>query len=275
MLEQFKILNQAVAKRKEKEVQGMYEIIFSPTGGTKKAAGILCKELDGQVEQIDLTDRKMDKAVMEFSSTDICLIAVPSYGGRVPGIASERIKRFQGNKAKAILVAVIGNRAYDDTLLELKDLAVEAGFVPVAAVVANAEHSIMRQFGAGRPDREDETELRGYAKQVAKLLQKETMGELTVPGNRPYRVYNGVPMKPKASKECTKCGICALGCPVGAIPVSDPARTEKDKCISCMRCIAVCPVQARSLSGTMSLMGGMALKKACAGRKRNELYLCQ
>ena len=57
-----------------------------------------------------------------FSENDICLIGVPSYGGRVPRTAVERINGFKGNGASAILVVSYGNRDYDDTLIELFDV---------------------------------------------------------------------------------------------------------------------------------------------------------
>lgn len=151
----------------------MFEIVFSPTGGTQKAAELLCEGIGGSREVIDLTDRAWDHESREFSPEDICLFAVPSYGGRVPAIAVERIRHLKGNGAKAVLVVVIGNRAYDDTLLELKDVTEEMGFLPAAAVAANAEHSIMRQFGSGRPDQEDRIELKKFAEKIAEHLHRE------------------------------------------------------------------------------------------------------
>ena len=44
------------------------------------------------------------------------------------------------------LIVVYGNRAYDDTFVELQDVLTGAGFVCIAAVAATAEHSIMRQL---------------------------------------------------------------------------------------------------------------------------------
>lgn len=253
----------------------MFEIVFSPTGGTQKVADRLCKELGGSREIIDLTDRKPKRPSREFSSQDLCLLAVPSYGGRVPAIAAERIRHLKGNQAKAILAVIIGNRAYDDTLLELKDIAEEAGFLPVAAIAANAEHSIMRQFGSGRPDREDEREFKAFADKIKKFLQDERFGKLQVPGNRPFTKYNGLPLNPKASKKCSKCGKCVSACPVGAIPKERPNKTDASKCITCMRCVSICPEKARALNKLMLGAAGIAMKKACSKRKKNELYLAE
>ena len=118
-----------------------YEFVFSPTGGTKKAAGILAGELakgltDGSpvhsLSIIDLTDGRADFAGIRLAPNDTVLIAVPSYGGRVPLPAGERLAQIKGNGAKAVLVCVYGNRAYEDTLAELQDIAEAAGFAPAA-----------------------------------------------------------------------------------------------------------------------------------------------
>ncbi len=59
---------------------------------------------------------------------------------------------------QAHLIVFYGNRAYDDTFVELQDVLTGAGFVCIAAVAATAEHSIMRQFATGRSDAQDEKE---------------------------------------------------------------------------------------------------------------------
>lgn len=252
----------------------LYEIYFSPTGGTKKTADIICGAWADERKEVDLTERDLKMDEMSFDSKDICIIAVPSFGGRVPGIALSSLKKASGGSARAILVVVYGNRDYDDTLLELKDTVQNAGFRCAAAIAAVAEHSIMRQFAAGRPDEDDRAELEGFAEQIQRsLLGSDSGKKLAVPGNFPYREYGGVPMKPAASKECTKCGTCAVKCPVNAIPREDPSRTDTDICISCMRCIAVCPRKARRNNKMMLTAAAMKLKKDCEKRKKNQLFL--
>lgn len=115
-----------------------YQITFSPTGGTKRVADILTGRLADATETIDLCDRAVDFSGIAFSPEDVCVVAVPSYGGRVPGIAVQRLSQLKGNGAKAVLAAVYGNREFEDTLVELTDALDAAGFICVAAVSAVA-----------------------------------------------------------------------------------------------------------------------------------------
>ena len=75
---------------------------------------------------------------------------MPSYGGLAPEVAIERFKKISGNGAKCTIVCVYGNRAYEDTLVQMEDVAKECGFDVIAAVAAVAEHSIMHQYAADR-----------------------------------------------------------------------------------------------------------------------------
>lgn len=252
----------------------LFEMVFSPTGGTRKVCKVLAKEFQGEKIKIDLMQGKSSRNKEEITEEDICLIAVPSFGGRVPAPAVKNLKKLNGNHSKAVLVAVFGNRAYDDTLLELQDIAEESGFVCIAAIAAIAEHSIMHQFGSGRPDKQDKEELKKYAVHIFHLLSKgQTFRTLTVPGKRPYREYKGLPLHPKAGKSCNKCGKCAGVCPVGAIKKDNPKGTDNEKCITCMGCIAACPKNARKLNPILLEAATSKMKKICSTRKENEFIM--
>ena len=234
---------------------------------------LLTNALEGETVSVDLTDSKADFSSVILTSEDIAVIAVPSYGGRVPEPAAKRIAEMKGNGAKAILVCVYGNRTYEDTLVELQDVAKQAGFSVISAVAAVAEHSIAHQYAAGRPDAQDNKQLQEFAKKIQEKLSSGDTSELYMPGNRPYKKSGGGGMIPKATKDCTGCGLCAEKCPVQAIDRNDPKTVDVKKCISCMRCASICPQSARKVSSVMLFAVSLVLKKACSERKDCELYL--
>lgn len=253
----------------------LYEIYFSPTGGTKMVADILCSQWECEKVEVDLSDKNVDFAKVAIGKRDICIVAAPVYGGRVPLMASANLGKIKGNGAKAVAVAVYGNRAYEDALLEMKDDLCEVGFNCIAGIAAIAEHSIARQFAAGRPDEEDEKQLKLFAEVIQSSCEEHAEGaegNLHIPGNYPYKEYKVLPTIPEVNEKCISCGLCAKVCPAGAIPLDNPMTTDKKRCISCMRCISVCPEDARELSPAVLAKLNEKLEKVCAGRKENELF---
>lgn len=250
----------------------VYKMVFSPTGGTMKAADMVAQTLADEVTLVDLCDSKKDFRSLVLNEDDVAVIAVPSYGGRVPTTAVARLSKCRGNGARAVLMAVYGNRAYEDTLLELQDTVKEAGFKVVDEIAAVAEHSIAHQFATGRPDAQDQQLLETFAQSTKEKLASGELSAPHLPGNRPYKT-SSVSMVPKATKACTNCGLCAQKCPVQAIDRMHPQNVDKKACISCMRCVTICPQHARTIHPIMQFAAGLALKKACSQRKEAELFI--
>ena len=97
----------------------------------------------------------------------------------MPETAIRNLTKVRADHGAAVLVISYGNRAYDDTLLELRKAMEDCGFCVVAVVAAVAEHSIMHQYAAGRPDEQDITELHDFS---GKILEKLNSHDKRIPG---------------------------------------------------------------------------------------------
>ena len=248
-------------------------LYFSPTGGTKKTAERLASALGWDAQFHDLTVRAAD---LSFGPDTLAVIAAPVFGGRVPWPFAQRLSHIEARGTPAVILAVYGNRAYEDALLELRGLAEARGFKVMAAGAFIARHSIVPEIAEGRPDGDDLYRLDEFAQRIRQRLDyvsPESLPTAIVPGNRDFRKYDGVPMHPSAGRGCVKCGRCAAECPVGAIPADDPSKTDERRCITCMRCVAVCPQFARSLPKLKLAAARLGLKKSCAERKGPETFM--
>lgn len=262
-------------KNYRRNIMKFVQIVFSPTGGTKKVVEIITEEWKEPTAFVDLSDAGMEPSKIVINQEDIALVAVPSYGGRIPELVAERLMKIHGNQARCIIVCVYGNRAYEDTLVELQDIVEKCEFRIVAGISAVAEHSIMHQYATGRPDDEDAKELRGFARKIRDRLANEKTPQTVpeIPGNRPYKKSGGAGLVPKATKDCIRCGLCAKNCPAQAISRENLKTADSGKCISCMRCVVNCPKSARKVNGAMVSVVALAIKKACSERKGNELFI--
>ena len=107
-------------------------IYYSPTGTSRKIAHAIGDGL--KVNNLKESDITFGNNLIEsFPKDSLTVIVSPVYGGRIPSIFFERLGTPNGNGAMCAVVAVYGNRHYDDALLELKDEMTKRGFRAVAA----------------------------------------------------------------------------------------------------------------------------------------------
>ena len=111
---------------KSRKVTAAY---FSPTEGTKKAAEMLMSCLTQNPVYLDLTRRKFRKQKHMFGEQELLVAAAPVYGGQLPRVEGGIFSSLRGNGTPCILMAAYGNRHYDDTLAQMKELLSKQGFV--------------------------------------------------------------------------------------------------------------------------------------------------
>lgn len=250
---------------------------FSATGTTKKIIDTLTSQFDGEATIHDITLTAPSSEV-SLESNDVFILGAPVYAGRIPAIQAERLKAFTGNNTLAVIVAVYGNREYDNALVEMQDILESQGFKVIAAGAFIAQHSIFPMVASGRPDEKDLAQVAQFGKDIVAILDGVTdimsLQRLELKGNRPYKEANKPALKPSSDDACTQCGVCATECPVGAIDEATLA-SDEEKCIACARCIAICPTGARNFREEMYAMAGAKFSAAFSTPKYPETYLAK
>lgn len=247
-------------------------VYFSPKGTTEKIAVQIANGISSVAEDINLLKNPLVQA-LKVDKSDCVVLSMPVYAGRIPAICAEQLKHLKGDGTPAIIVAVYGNRAYDDALVEMQDIVTENGFVVVAAGAFIAEHSIFTQVAQGRPNISDEAVIASFAARCKSLVVN--IGNITetiiIPGNRPYKEISSVPLKPSGDKKCDECGACKEICPAQAI-LSNPRKTNNKKCLSCGACIKACPQKSRNYHGLIYKVAGGKFTEAYSAPRQPELF---
>ena len=258
-----------------------YKIVFSPTGGVKKCTDLLSSHLGSSWMEIDLSHPISPISLQE---EDLCIYAVPSFGGRVVPIVTERLKNIHGNGAKAIRLCVYGNRAYEEAAEQLYEFVRSRGFVPVAVGAFVGEHSYstsQHPIATGRPDATDLADARAWGKAIAEKLscakhpKRIDIATLKEPRNSIFSTIRFVlfVLKQRRNKsgvkphvevidhKCKRCGKCAKLCPTGAIEAGNCLHTDTTRCIKCCACVKGCPTKARKLDTPYAPILSQCFKK--------------
>lgn len=263
-------------------IQKIWAAFFSPTGTSKTIVGEISAGISvDRWETIGLT--YSDVPEKNFGEDELVVIGVPVYAGRVAPLAKKRLENLQGGNTPIVVVVLYGNREYEDALLELKDIASAASFIPIAGAAFIGEHSFSDDdlpIASGRPDKNDLAKARAFGGKIGKKLGDLEEGEhpsiLVVPGNSPYKEYLGpLPVTPEVDVEkCSRCGLCVPVCPDAAIHLKEdgPVR-DVGRCIFCCACIRACPEKALFIGAPAVQEKRKWLHDNYARRKEPELFL--
>ena len=243
---------------------------FSATNTTKTIVTRIAKTMSNDVQYYNLTNKSPQGQIF-VPETEVLLVAMPVYAGRIPSVATDALKQFKGTHTPAILVAVYGNREFDDTFVEMQDILEANGFFILAAGAFIAQHSIFPHTAKGRPDEADFEKINEFSQRCLHSLNQgwtAATQSISLPGNRPYKAPGDIPLKVTTTSKCTECHACINVCPVNAIPKDNPHVTDYDKCIHCGRCMYVCETHARHYRGMLYYVAGAIF--GWKNRKRKE-----
>lgn len=226
---------------------------FSPTEGTRKAAELLAMGLTQNPRYLDLTRRKFRKQIRNFQEQELLVAAAPVYGGQLPRVEEGLFTNLRGNHTPCVLMAAYGNRHYDDTLAQMKEILTRRGFVCIGAIAPVIPHIYSDKLGAGRPNEKDREIFRRFSVLIKKRIQEAEgrgFAEVILPGNPNPEPRAMKPVEKSFQREnCTNCQACVQKCPVNAIS-RETLEISLEKCIGCMRCVRVCKAKARDFDAS-------------------------
>lgn len=248
----------------------LFNVYFSAKGTTQK-----CADYIAQIVNPDTVSQNLLNVIspnnLVLASNDVLLLSMPVYGGYIPHHCIDMVKQIKGKNTPAIILAVFGNRHFDNALIQMKDLVEVNGFNVIAAGAFLAEHSIFPTVAQGRPDIEDYEFMKHFAEKCRSILSSDSWLNkfLTVPGMKDYdpSSFKGVPFHPDGNDNCTNCNKCVNICPMGAICACNPKETNAKKCISCGACIKVCPVKARGYHSLAYKAAKLGFELKCKEKK--------
>lgn len=245
------------------ELKSLKLVCFSPTGTTKALVKSIARGINHtNMELIDITKPNDREQTLVTVHDELLIVAVPVYMGRVPSVLSNWLNSIKADNTPTVCVVVYGNRAFDDALLELKDMLVNCGCKPIAGAAFIGEHSFSSAnlpSSIGRPDTNDLQLAESFGCKIEETLNSElsvnTVNSFTLPGNFPYggTKYLWHLDFIAVNNNCRQCGICAAVCPVGAIEAENSSIIDINKCTLCCACIKNCPQNVRTMKpGPMS-----------------------
>jgi ferredoxin len=257
-------------------------IYFSPTGTTRRVLESIANGIAPAMTEFTDLSAAGSELCFDQNQPDLAVIGMPTYASRIPPEAANLFKRLNGNGIPVVLVAIYGNNKFGDVLLEMKDIAISRGFVPIAAAAFIGEHSFStkdKPIALGRPDAQDINDAEKFGESIRKKMLEydanTTNMTVKVPGNSPYREWHKIQSQPPATDEylCIKCAKCELACPMNAISINQKVTTDSDLCIFCCACVKQCPVFARKITDSTLLNAQERLFSSCSERKIPEIFL--
>lgn len=252
-------------------------IYFSPTHTTKQVTETVARALasasNATVYITDCTLPASRPISVECGEGDVLVFGFPVYAGRVPEAVLEQMSRCKGVNTPVVVVALYGNRDYDDALLEACNALREQGFNVIAAGAFIGEHSMTARVATGRPNADDLAVAQQFGKRAAAKLASSDDEPLTVKGSFPYKDRPAPEdIRPQTTDACTSCGICVERCPMGIISADDPALVEAG-CIRCNACVKSCPEDAKFFDSESTNKVKALLESHFVDPKQPELFV--
>jgi ferredoxin/NAD(P)H-dependent FMN reductase len=256
-------------------VQKAAMVFFSPHGTTKQAMDHVARGMETAGLHCDFFDAaryirrgNASELYVQLSYYRVLVIGTPVYAHHLPPLFREMLEKIPvltENQAAAF-IAAYGGVSSGVALHELAKIFESKGVRLLGGMKVATEHCLTFQakqpLNCGRPDAGDIQALADFgAALVARLISRERPNvssrsfndksmHLRIMASLFFNmasIKKYLPPITVAGGACTRCGLCVDQCPSANITLDDDLRIG-DRCVSCFRCVRLCPERALAAS---------------------------
>lgn len=235
---------------------------FSGTGNTKWVADRFKEKFQLYNVDIDLVHIQSaeDKKIEEY---DFVIIGFPVYWKLPPKIVTDFLNKLNGTKKnkKAIVYCTQGALSSSASYFAAGYLK-KKGYVPSIQISIKMPNNFYFFVGKKYSENEIKNLLTFADKKIENIVEnfmnekkvKESSSLIKLQFSKVmHNIFKGrIPRLSKnisSTKDCDKCGLCLRNCPQGNITFEDGHAIFHSKCILCLRCIYICPINAIRYKG--------------------------
>ena len=228
-------------------------LFFSGTGNSKHIAKIVASSLGDEIT--DITPYLKEGKTGDFTSDRPFVFVVPTYSSYIPRIVEKFIKESKftiGQKAYFLLTCG-ASCSRPGVVKKIRPLCREKGLILGGVEGVVMPENYITLFAAPS----EETAKKIIEKAESKLppiIEKIRNGEDIF--NKSFPTFSTYIVNPifyktlvtdkhyYATDACVSCGKCVSLCPINNITLEDGKPVWHGKCTQCMACIGACPAQA-------------------------------
>ncbi|WP_027626649.1 EFR1 family ferrodoxin [Clostridium lundense] len=237
---------------------------FSGTGNTKWIGDRFKESFSRRKIEVDLANIESIEE-FEIDNYDFMILGTPIYAELEPKIVDDFIEKLPVNKNNMKVIIYSTQAAKTASAVSILKLRLEKkGYKIMSESMFQMSNNYY--FGVGKKTEKHTFNVikENAIKQVNGVVKsfinnKNTRVHLNYFRIAGAKISSKIYRKllPKMSKnftsteECIKCGLCLRNCPKGNITFENSVAVFHSKCMLCMRCIHICPVNAIRYKGKM------------------------
>ncbi|MBE6861773.1 MAG: hypothetical protein E7497_02585 [Ruminococcus sp.] len=229
-------------------------LYFTGTGNSRFVSDYIAERIND--ECISLNDIIKQKKPLKFHSESPFVVAAPIYAWRFPLIIEELIRKakFSGNR-KIYFIGTMGSQSgnsdkFLQKLAEDKNMEF-MGFCGIAMpnnyVIGGKlpdKSEAYAQINSAIPQMKSVSDKIASGEKISKTDKTPFAGIASGAVNSMFNKYMISSKNFNVSDKCISCGKCAAVCPVNNVVMKDGRPLFGEKCLNCYSCINRCPEEA-------------------------------